>query len=117
MSIDIASTASLLTDEQAEARIKERSQDMAEKLVAAQKDVYARCSSYRVAAYPHYFKDVSGVDAIDLYHVAKLYEINDPALFHAFKKIACAGKRGSKGQAQDVKEAIDALKRWQELNK
>ena len=64
----------------------------------------------------HYFKDVSGVDAIDLYHVAKLYEINDPALFHAFKKIACAGKRGSKCQAQDVQEAIDALKRWQELN-
>lgn len=65
----------------------------------------------------HYFKDVSGVDAIDLYHVAKLYEINDPALFHAFKKIACAGKRGAKDQAQDVQEAIDALKRWQELNK
>ncbi len=65
----------------------------------------------------HYFKDVSGVDQIDLYHVAKLYEINDPALFHAFKKIACAGKRGAKDQAQDVQEAIDALKRWQELNK
>ena len=66
--------------------------------------------------YPHYFKDVSGVDAIDLYHVARLYDITDPALFHAFKKIACAGKRGEKDQAQDVQEAIDALKRWQELN-
>lgn len=65
----------------------------------------------------HYFKDVSGVDAIDLYHVARLYDITDPALFHAFKKIACAGKRGAKDQAQDVQEAIDALKRWQELNK
>ena len=64
----------------------------------------------------HYFKDVSGVDAIDLYHVARLYDIADPALFHAFKKIACAGKRGAKDQAQDVQEAIDALKRWQELN-
>ena len=66
--------------------------------------------------YPHYFKDVSDVDAIDLYHVARLYDITDPALFHAFKKIACAGKRGAKDQAQDVQEAIDALKRWQELN-
>ena len=66
--------------------------------------------------YPHYFKDVSDVDAIDLYHVARLYDITDPALFHAFKKIACAGKRGTKDQAQDVQEAIDALKRWQELN-
>lgn len=68
-------------------------------------------------SYQHYFKDVSGVDAIDLYHVARLYDITDPALFHAFKKIACAGKRGAKNKAQDVQEAIDALKRWQELSK
>ena len=76
----------------------------------------ARVAEQSERTYPHYFKDVSGVDAIDLYHVARLYDINDPALFHAFKKIACAGKRGSKDQAQDVQEAIDALKRWQELN-
>ena len=77
----------------------------------------ARVADQSERTYPHYFKDVSDVDAIDLYHVARLYDIADPALFHAFKKIACAGKRGAKDQAQDVQEAIDALKRWQELNK
>ena len=66
---------------------------------------------------PHYFMDVSDVDSIDLNHVARLYDITDPALFHAFPTIACAGKRGAKDQAQDVQEAIDALKRWQELSK
>ena len=76
----------------------------------------ARVSEKSERTYPHYFKDVSDVDAIDLYHVARLYDITDPALFHAFKKIACAGKRGAKDQAQDVQEAIDALKRWKELN-
>ena len=76
----------------------------------------ARVAEQSKRTYPHYFKDVSDVDAIDLYHVAKLYEITDPALFRAFKKIACAGKRGAKDQAQDVQEAIDALKRWKELN-
>ena len=76
----------------------------------------ARVAEQSELTYPHYFKDVSAVDAIDLYHVARLYDITDPALFHAFKKIACAGKRGAKDQAQDVQEAIDALKRWQELN-
>ena len=76
----------------------------------------ARVAEQSERTYPHYFKDVSGVDAIDLYHVARLYEINDPALFHAFKKIACAGKRGAKDRTQDVQEAIDALKRWKELN-
>ncbi len=75
----------------------------------------ARVSEQSERTYPHYFKDVSDVDAIDLYHVARLYDITDPALFHAFKKIACAGKRGTKDQAQDVQEAIDALKRWQGL--
>ena len=76
----------------------------------------ARVAEQSERTYPHYFKDVSAVDAIDLYHVARLYDITDPALFHAFKKIACAGKRGTKDRAQDVQEAIDALKRWQELS-
>ena len=80
------------------------------------KEESARIEEQSERTYPHYFKDVSDVDAIDLYHVARLYDITDPALFHAFKKIACAGKRGAKNQAQDVQEAIDALKRWQELN-
>ena len=80
------------------------------------KEESARIEEQSERTYPHYFKDVSAVDAIDLYHVARLYDITDPALFHAFKKIACAGKRGSKDQTQDVQEAIDALKRWQELN-
>lgn len=116
------STASLLTDAQAEARMGEpiviESASIQQANIdggLAVSDVVLRKASQ--SPYPHYFKDVSGVDAIDLYHVAKLYEINDPALFHAFKKIACAGKRGAKDQAQDVQEAIDALKRWQELNK
>lgn len=116
------STASLLTDEQAEARMGEPIVIESASIQQANidgglvlNDVVLRKASE--PKYPHYFKDVSGVDAIDLYHVAKLYEINDPALFHAFKKIACAGKRGAKDQAQDVQEAIDTLKRWQELNK
>ena len=79
-------------------------------------ELAARVAEQAERTYPHYFKDVSDVDAIDLYHVARLYDITDPALFHAFKKIACAGKRGAKDRAQDVQEAIDALKRWQELN-
>jgi len=116
------SHASLLTDAQAEARMGEPIVIESASIQQANVDgglafdnVVLRKASE--SPYPHYFKDVSNVDAIDLYHVAKLYEINDPALFHALKKIACAGKRGAKDQAQDVQEAIDALKRWQELNK
>ena len=93
-----------------EIKRKESIHDVARSIEAA------RVAEQSERTYPHYFKDVSGVDAIDLYHVARLYDITDPALFHAFKKIACAGKRGAKDQAQDVQEAIDALQRWRELN-
>ena len=63
----------------------------------------------------HYFKDVSHLKKIDVYRVIDLWEITDPALQHALKKILAAGKRGAKNQAQDVDEAIDSLVRWKEM--
>jgi hypothetical protein len=52
---------------------------------------------------------------LDPYAVARLWELNDPALFHAFKKILCAGNRGAKSKTQDIQEAKDALTRWMQL--
>jgi len=56
-----------------------------------------------------------GYVELDLYRVARLWSLEDPALFQAFKKTLCAGKRGGKPIQQDVKEAKDALERWLEL--
>ena len=64
----------------------------------------------------HYFKDVSGVETIDVYAVCKLFEVNDAALSHALKKIIAAGGRGVKSQYKDVAEARDTLERWLELH-
>lgn len=63
----------------------------------------------------HYFKDVSHLKKIDVYRVIDLWEITDPALQHALKKVLAAGKRGAKNQAQDVAEAIDSLVRFQDM--
>lgn len=63
----------------------------------------------------HYYKDVSALRTIDVYRVIQLFEVTDPCLQHALKKIMCAGRRGGKDVAKDVQEAIDTLRRWQEM--
>ena len=65
----------------------------------------------------HYFKDVSKLECVDIYRVLKLWEVHDPCLQHAAKKILVAGNRGHKDIQKDVQEAIDSLLRWQEIYK
>lgn len=63
----------------------------------------------------HYKKDVSGLKFVDVYRVCKLFNVTDPCIQHAVKKLLCAGQRGSKSESQDVQEAIDTLVRYQEM--
>ena len=63
----------------------------------------------------HYFKDVSKLGTIDVYRVLKLFNVTDPAIQHATKKLLCAGVRGQKDAYRDVQEAIDTLERWKEM--
>lgn len=65
--------------------------------------------------YGHYFKDVSHLKKIDVYRVIDLWQITNPALQHALKKVLAAGQRGAKDTVQDVQEAIDSLVRWKEM--
>jgi len=68
-------------------------------------------------SHSHYFKDVSTLRSIDVYRVLELFEVVDPAIQHAVKKLLCAGGRGAKTMPQDVQEAIDSLNRWKEMRK
>lgn len=67
----------------------------------------------------HYFKSVAGLQSVDVYRVLTLFAVTDPCLQHAIKKLLVAGSRGDKATvstlARDVQEAIDSLKRWQEM--
>ena len=62
-----------------------------------------------------YIVDISKYNKLDIYRILKLYEVNDPCLQHAIKKLLCAGKRGVKNQTQDINEAILSLKRFLEM--
>jgi hypothetical protein len=63
----------------------------------------------------HYYKDVRHLDAVDVYRVLELFEVTDPCIQHAVKKLLCAGNRGAKDKEQDVEEAIDTLGRYLDM--
>jgi hypothetical protein len=54
-------------------------------------------------------------DEVDVYRVLVMFEVTDPCIQHAVKKLLAAGKRGSKDAAKDVAEAIESLDRWREM--
>ncbi len=53
--------------------------------------------------------------AIDVYRVLEIFEVTDPAIQHAVKKLLFAGKRGAKNKATDIRETIIALERWEKM--
>lgn len=63
----------------------------------------------------HYQKSVEHLKWIDVYRVLVLFNVTDPCLQHAVKKLLCAGQRGAKDQQQDVQEAIASLLRYLEM--
>lgn len=69
--------------------------------------------------YPKYYKDVSDIEELDVYHVHQIFNIQDPsgAIQHASKKLLLSGVRtGGKSFYDDIREARDTLNRWLEIN-
>ena len=48
---------------------------------------------------------------VDVYSVLQAFNVVNPGLQHAAKKVLCAGIRGKGSFRQDVTEAIEALQR------
>ncbi len=65
--------------------------------------------------YPHYFKSVSHLETVDVYRVLLLFQVNEPCIQHAIKKLLCAGDRGNKSMIKDITEARDSLNRHLEM--
>ena len=62
-----------------------------------------------------YIVDISKYNKLDIYRILSLYNVTNPCLQHAIKKLLCAGKRGVKNQTQDINEAILSLQRLLEM--
>jgi hypothetical protein len=75
-----------------------------------------RTSQQQNREHSHYFKDVSKLSKIDVYRVLQLFNVTDPCIQHAVKKLLVAGGRGAgKDVSKDIKEARESLVRWQEM--
>jgi hypothetical protein len=73
-------------------------------------------SEVKSKKHSHYFKDVEHLKLIDVYRVIDLFNVTDPCIQHAVKKLLVAGGRGAgKDINKDVQESIDTLVRWQEM--
>lgn len=64
----------------------------------------------------HHFRDVSHLKEIDIYRFLDLFNVTDPALAHAIKKLVVPGMRGGgKTTRKDIEEARDTLERKLEM--
>jgi hypothetical protein len=63
-----------------------------------------------------YLRDVQLIGSkIDVYAVLVAFGVSCPARQHAIKKLLCAGLRGKGDELQDLREAVDAVRRAIEI--
>lgn len=70
----------------------------------------------KTQSHSHYFKNVAHLKTVDVYRVLHLFNVTDPCIQHAVKKLLVAGGRGAgKSIDKDIQEAIDSLERWKAM--
>jgi len=63
----------------------------------------------------HYFKPTP-FESADVYRILRMFNVADPCIQHAVKKLLVAGGRGGgKDIGRDIQEAVDTLLRWQDM--
>ena len=65
--------------------------------------------------YKHYQKSVEHLKWVDVYRVLDLFNVVNPCVQHAIKKLLCAGTRGVKDERKDIEEAVSSLVRCLEM--
>lgn len=63
----------------------------------------------------HYYKDVRGLETVDVYRVLDLFQVTNPCLQHVAKKALCAGMRGYKDFRRDLEDMQDSVERALEM--
>lgn len=63
----------------------------------------------------HYFRDVSGLDRIDVYRLLDLFGVTCPVAQHVVKKALASGQRGHKTLRRDWQDIADSAARKLEM--
>jgi len=68
-----------------------------------------------------YNREIIGLEGtevtVDVYRVLDSFNVTDPAIQHALKKMLCTGLRGHKDYLTDLDDAIESLQKAKELRK
>ena len=67
-----------------------------------------------MSKYLRKIKETTGTGAaveVDVYDVLMAFDVQNPAIQHAVKKLLCPGQRGAKDFVQDLTEARDSISR------
>lgn len=52
-----------------------------------------------------------GLTSLDVYDVLNIFDVRDPAIQHAVKKLLACGQRGHKNSFEDLREARESIDR------
>ena len=66
--------------------------------------------------YSHYYRNVEHLKKVDVYRLLLVFDVADPCLQHAIKKLMAAGRHGAKDFEKDIREAIVTLERRLEMS-
>jgi len=56
-----------------------------------------------------YLKEIKPGVIVDVYAVLRAFEVHDPAIQHAIKKLLMPGQRGTKNRLKDLEEAYISI--------
>lgn len=66
-------------------------------------------------SHSHYFRDVSGLERVDVYRLLDLFGVTCPVAQHVVKKAIAAGQRGHKTLRRDWQDIADSARRKLEM--
>lgn len=73
--------------------------------------------SLKVCDKPNKYKRTVPSTTIDIYDVLQAWQVTNPAIQHAIKKLLQPGQRGHKTRAEDLQEALVSIERAMELER
>lgn len=77
-------------------------------------DEFVESNVEQCVKHPHYKKDISHLDILDIYRVTELFNPHSCGA-HIAKKALCSGQRGHKDLLTDIQDIIDTAERWKEM--
>jgi len=96
-------------------RLSEFVFESANKAIDNLSETFKSAQAKETASANEYLREIKKGVYVDVYDVLKAFQVKNPAVQHAIKKLLASGKRGYKDTIQDLSEAMQSIQRAIEL--